>query len=296
MPRTRVSPRLGVLVCLLLCAAPAMHAQSFLDTSFPTPKVHRSDETGPKFNAWAEQHPSPKVPSPSLEDMDQRLDVNWHRLPKNFLQDQKDMWLLPLKAGQGKHVLPTLAVTAITGGLIASDPKTEPHFRKLDAFQDTSAGLGGKVSGGVIAGVPATFYLVSLLRHDHYDQATALFAGEAVVDDTILMIVMKAITRRERPSDRPVNGPYDDSFFKSSAGPLGKGSSFPSGHAMMSFSVATVFARRYKQHKWLPWVAYGAATMISFTRLTTGAHFPSEVFIGAALGYVIARYDVLHGH
>jgi membrane-associated phospholipid phosphatase len=65
---------------------------------------------------------------------------------------------------------------------------------------------------------------------------------------------------------------------------------------MMSFSIATVFARRYKQHKWLPYVAYAAATAITFSRVTTGAHFPSEAFIGAATGYVIARYNVLHGN
>jgi hypothetical protein len=33
-----------------------------------------------------------------------------------------------------------------------------------------------------------------------------------VADDTILMIIAKAITRRERRSDRPVNGPYNDIF------------------------------------------------------------------------------------
>jgi membrane-associated phospholipid phosphatase len=110
------------------------------------------------------------------------------------------------------------------------------------------------------------------------------------------MIVIKAITRRERPADRPLAGPYNDTFFKSNAGPLGKGSSFPSGHAMMGFSVATVFARRYREHKWVPWVAYGVAGILSFSRITTGAHFPSEVFIGGALGYAIARFDVLHGN
>jgi membrane-associated phospholipid phosphatase len=61
----------------------------------------------------------------------------------------------------------------------------------------------------------------------------------------------------------------------------------------MSFSVATVFARRYRQHRWVPYVAYGLAGVLSFSRVTTGAHFPSDVFIGAALGYAMARYDVV---
>jgi membrane-associated phospholipid phosphatase len=64
---------------------------------------------------------------------------------------------------------------------------------------------------------------------------------------------------------------------------------------MMSFSIAAIFAHRYREHRWVPWVAYGVATAISFSRLTTGAHFPSDVFFGAATGFAIARYDVVHG-
>ena len=50
--------------------------------------------------------------------------------------------------------------------------------------------------------------------------------------------------------------------------------------------------RRYKQQG-VPYVAYALATAISFSRVTNGAHFPSDVFIGAATGFAIARFDVL---
>jgi membrane-associated phospholipid phosphatase len=134
-----------------------------------------------------------------------------------------------------------------------------------------------------------------LLRKDSYDQSSALFTGEAVADDVVLMVVTKAITRRQRPTERPVDGPYNDTFFHSNGSLFGKGTSFPSGHAMMAFSVATVFARRYRDHRWVPYVAYAVASAIAFSRVTTGAHFPADVFLGASLGYVVARYDVLHG-
>jgi len=54
-----------------------------------------------------------------------------------------------------------------------------------------------------------------------------------------------------------------------------------------------VIARQYKNHKWVPYVAYGLAGVIGFSRLTLSAHFLSDVFMGAALGYTIGRYDVL---
>lgn len=219
----------------------------------------------------------------------------WRKLPSNFLHDQKDIWLFPVKVAEGHHWLPTAVIGGAVAGLIASDPQTMPYFRQTDLFQDSNHALNGTVSGGLIAVVPATFYVVSLIRKDSYGQATGLLTGEAVVDDTVLMVVAKAITRRFRPTDIPVNGNYSDTFFKSGSGPLGKGSSFPSGHAMMSFSVATIFARRYREHHWVPYVAYGLAAAISFSRITTGAHFPSDVLFGAATGYAIARFAVLHG-
>jgi hypothetical protein len=39
--------------------------------------------------------------------------------------------------------------------------------------------------------------------------------------------------------------------------------------------------------------SYALATAISFSRVTTGAHFPSDVFIGAATGFAMAHFDVL---
>jgi PAP2 superfamily len=220
-------------------------------------------------------------------------EATWRKLPGNFLQDQKDMWLFPVKLAEGHHWLPTALVVGGTAALIATDPETMPHFRQTSAFHGFNRVFTSTVSGGIIAAVPATFYAASLIRKNSYDQSTALLAGEAVVDDAVLMVVIKSITQRLRPTDIAANGNYSDTFFQGSKSPIGKGTSFPSGHALMSFSVATVFARRYRQHRWVPYVAYGLAGVISFSRVTTGAHFPSDVFIGAALGYAIARYDVV---
>jgi hypothetical protein len=235
------------------------------------------------------------VPQPSKENPGADREVSLRKLPMNFLHDQKDMWLFPLELGQGHHWLPALFITGGTAVFIATDPQTMPHFRQTTDFHGFNQVFSTTATGAAIAVVPAVFYGVSLLRHDSYDQGSALFAGEAVANDAILMVVIKAISRRARPTEFPVAGPYNDSFFRSTSSFFGKGTSFPSGHAMMAFSVATVFARRYKEHRWVPYLAYAAASAIAFSRVTTGAHFPADVFVGSALGFVIARYDGLHG-
>jgi membrane-associated phospholipid phosphatase len=40
-------------------------------------------------------------------------------------------------------------------------------------------------------------------------------------------------------------------------------------------------------------VSYGFATVISLSRITTIAHWPSDVFLGAAIGYSVSKYEVL---
>jgi membrane-associated phospholipid phosphatase len=109
-----------------------------------------------------------------------------------------------------------------------------------------------------------------------------LLAGDAVVDAAVLMVALKSTMQRLRPTDVAASGNYSDTFFH-------KAPAFRRGHALMSVSVATVFARRCLRHRWAPCVAYSLAGVIGFSRVTIGAHFPSDVCIGAALGYVVAR-------
>jgi membrane-associated phospholipid phosphatase len=221
-------------------------------------------------------------------------EVSWRSLPKDFLHDQKAIWwLFPSQLARGQHWLPTLAVTGATAGLIVADPHVMPYFRtharNLDDINDVFDPL---ITSAEVVALPVGLMIAGYARHDQYQVGTALLAGEAYADAAVVDLAVKAITRRERPSDVPYGAPFTDTFFAGGKSPF-KGSSFPSGHAAGVFSVATVVACRYHNHRWVPWLAYGFATAISFSRVTTSAHFPSDVFLGAALGYTIARYQVL---
>jgi membrane-associated phospholipid phosphatase len=283
MVRFLVLPRfvaVSASILLLTLSSVASHAQGI------SPEPGQAQFPSETATSSSASHPN-TVPDPA------DLEVSWRKMPARFLHDEKEMWLFPVQLGKGKHWVPTAIVVGGTAAFIAADPPLMRKVRQTDIFHDYNRVLKSSVSGGLIAVVPLGFYAVSLIRHDSYGQGTALLAGEAVANDTILMIALKAVTRRARPSEFPPNGKYNDTFFATHNSLLGKGSSFPSGHAMMAFSVATVFAQRYKQHKWVPYVAYTLATAISFSRVTNGSHFPSDVFIGAATGFAIARFDVL---
>jgi membrane-associated phospholipid phosphatase len=221
-------------------------------------------------------------------------EVTWRRLPANVLHDQKDLWLFPMQLARGRHWLPTAAVVGVTAGLLALDAHDVSYFRRTSSFSGFNRGFSGPITAVEIALVPTAIYGIGLVRKDSYAQETALLSGEAVVDSAILVTVIKDVSRRLRPSDIAPHGDFSDTFFRSPANIIGKRSAFPSGHTIFAFSVATVIARRYgKNHRWVPWVAYGMAATIGFSRITLQAHFPSDVFLGAALGYSVARFDVL---
>lgn len=217
--------------------------------------------------------------------------ITWRSLPGAFLHDQKEIWFgFPDHLAHGHSWVPLVAVSAVTAGLIVADKHDMPYFRshqgQWDDFNDT---FDSYITTGEVVAVPAGLLIAGYARHDEREVDTALLATDAYADSAIVNLAMKAVTRRNRPADVPAPQPFTNTFFKA---PL-TGSSFPSGHATAAFSVATVVARRYARKRWVPWLAYGMATTISLSRIPQLAHFPSDVFVGGALGYAVARYQVL---
>ncbi len=254
------------------------------------------------FSAMAQDDTSKLPDSPSYAkesagqppDSPTKRQVTWRAFPKAFLQDQKAIWwVFPRQLARGQHLLPTMAIVGGTAGLIVADPHAMPYFRShagnLDDINDVFDPL---ITTAEVILVPASLMVAGYARHDAYQVDTALLAGEAYADSAVVDLAVKAISRRKRPSDVAPAGEFDNTFFSGGKSPF-KGSSFPSGHSAGAFAVATVVATRYHTHRWVPWAAYGFATAVSLSRVTTSAHFPSDVFLGAALGYTITRYQVL---
>jgi len=200
------------------------------------------------------------------------------------------MWAFPFQLARGQHWFPTVTVVAASAGLLSADSDVQPYFNHTTAFRGFDRVFSSRITGVETIAFPAALYAVGFKRHDSYMQKTALFAGEAVADSEMVRMFLNSVTRRWRPQDIFAERTYSDTFFHSRSN---VGSSFPSGHTIAAFSVATVIARRYRSHRWVPWVAYGLAGTIAFSRISLKAHFPSDVFLGTVLGYAIARYDVL---
>jgi membrane-associated phospholipid phosphatase len=221
--------------------------------------------------------------------------VSWKRLLPNIAKDQKQIWWeYPKDVAHGSHLLPAFLAIGGTAGLIALDPHTEPHFRRTSAYSGFNDVLNSGSTIAMMAAVPAATYLTGLLEHDFYAVRTAQLAAEAVIDAEAPGLVMKGIARRAAPAEIPPSGGFSNSWFSSQRGPLSfRSGGFPSGHALMAFAIATVFADRYRNHRWVKWVAYASAGAIAFSRMTTKSHFPSDVFAGGVIGFATAHFVVL---
>ena len=232
------------------------------------------------------------APAPQPPEFDRPVSLKL--LPSNFFSDQKKIWLYPRQFAHPKNWIAPAAVVGVTALLIAvADAPTASYFRRTSSFHGFNQVFTGTATAAGMAAVPSALLAVGLGRHDSKMWKTAMLAGEAALDSEVVTIVMKDIDRRQFPVSVPGNQNFSDTWFDSKTNWIRGSGSFPSGHTVAAVSIATVIARRYRNHRWVPYAAYGAAALVAFSRLPLGAHYVSDTFMGAALGYSIARFAVL---
>ena len=141
-----------------------------------------------------------------------------------------------------------------------------------------------RVSNDVLYGTSAIaggIYLTGWLDKNEHAQETGIRTAEATLDSVIMYGVLKVITERQRP----FTGGGEGRFFAGNW----KNSSFPSGHSMFAWTIASTVAHQYHSIP-LDILLYGLAATESTTRVTAGQHFPSDVFVGSVFGYLIGNY------
>ncbi len=220
--------------------------------------------------------------------------ISWKRIIPIVASDQKHIWTFPARITSDRRWAPAAAVAGGAAGLVAADPHAGAYFRRTNAYHGFNSVFTGRATHWATVIAPTSLYVAGLVRKDSYLQQTSLLAGVAAADGAIVTAVMKGATTRLRPADVPPGGDFGDTWFRGRGNHWLQGrGSFPSGHTVAAFSIATVFARRYPERRWAPYLAYGLAGIVGFSRISRSSHFPSDVFMGAALGYSVGRFTVL---
>jgi membrane-associated phospholipid phosphatase len=220
--------------------------------------------------------------------------VSLLQLIPNILRDQKRIWLFPKTLLEGKHWRPTLIfLLVMTGSLLLVDPHDPGYFRHTAVFHQFNIVVSGQNAADAMWVVTLSFLGLGIVRRDSYMWHTVLYAIEAVAGSELLTQILKGVDRRLRPQDVHSYHHFLNSWFQDRGAWYSGPGSFPSGHMIAAISLATIFALRYSERRWVPWTAYSLAVVVGFSRITLLSHFPSDVFAGGVFGYAISRYVVL---
>ena len=220
---------------------------------------------------------SPRAQIPPQESDHQGLLA---RSMKRTWEDQKNLYRAPFKPSNFKWDALVLGGTA---ALIASDRHIEKHIGNshFTFYQTTSdvaiAGLGATLGGVWLYGI----------KGDHpHAKETGVLELETLVNTFFIYTPAQLLAARQRPGEGNGNG----DFWKHH----NIDTSFPGGHAMFTFAMATVVSHEYPQ-KWVQALAYSAATVVTVTRFMARDHWSSDMFAGAALGIGIGT-NIFHAH
>jgi hypothetical protein len=214
--------------------------------------------------------PQPVAPPVTIRD-----------LPMNVLRDQGAIWSSPvrIRERQMTYLIPLgLAVTVA----ITTDHQAMTEVVSRDkTFNDHNTTASNVLVAPLIA-APVLLLGAGQLRDNEHRREAGILGGEAMLDSLVVEQGMKLIFWRERPNVDNSKG----KFFQSS---VGWDSSFPSSHSMVAWSSAAVLAEEYPSR--LNQIAvYSVATGVSLTRVLGQQHFPSDVLVGSAFGWMIGHY------
>jgi membrane-associated phospholipid phosphatase len=200
---------------------------------------------------------------------------------RRVLRDQADIYTSPFHASAIKWDI-GLPVAILT--LVVADEHISDNVPKSPGAVSTNISTGGLVG---LEGVTGLLFLDGVLNHNPHAEETGILGAESFVNSAGVYAVVQLITGR----DRPLQDSREGYFFQHTSV---WGNSFPSGHSTFSWAAASTLAHEYPKG-WVKWLAYGTATAVSVTRVTSGQHFTGDVVAGGTIGYLVARH-VFHAH
>lgn len=223
----------------------------------------------------------PSAPQPQVQTATLR------GAPGDILHDQAVIWTSPARI-RAHDLLWLVPLGAATGIAIATDQRAMRDVVSHEtSFNSDSVNASNVLMGGYIA-APVIIYGAGYFEHDPHAQQAGILTGEAMLDGVVVEQGMKLIFWRERPS---AADNYRGRFFQSN---VGVDSSFPSSHSVIAWSAAAAIAGEYPS-RWTQLAVYSAAGGISVSRILGEEHFPSDVLVGSAAGWLLGHY-VAHRH
>jgi Capsule assembly protein Wzi/PAP2 superfamily len=219
--------------------------------------------------------PQNQVSSPTVRDADYDTHIGVS-LFKRIGKDQLDIWTFPRHLSwEDADILVPFGMAL--GGLVPTDSDFSRHLSNSPSRLKNSSDVsnyGLAAMGGLAGGL----YAWGKLKHDDHKIETGFLAGEAALNSYLVTTSLGYAFGRTRPLDQPL---YAGDFWHG-------GTSMPSDHSALAWSVASVIAHEYPG-QFTSFLVYSLASSISLARITGKQHFPSDVLVGDVIGWYIGK-------
>ena len=183
------------------------------------------------------------------------------------------LWVVPFGVGTGVAIEKDPEAMQALG----VDPSREDTFRRIS-----------DVGGLYIPAAAVTLgFFVGRGKHDEHLQEASILAEEAMADSFILNTGLGYGINRQKPKQGDGTG----RFWPNGPKTWPDGQSMPSDHSILVWSFAHAVASEYNGYA-TKILVYSLATTVSVSRVLAREHFPSDVFVGAGIGYFIGGYVV----
>lgn len=194
----------------------------------------------------------------------QHLAQGFRSAPREAVKPHNLAWELPIAA---------------TAGVLIARYDTQAVNRIQSTPLQHLAGRWSNIGLGIELGSAAFAYGYGCGTHRGHMSDAGFKMLDAMGAAVVSAEAVKVMFNRQYPYSSNSRGEFWEG-----------GKSFPSGHAALSFGFASALAHEYPDKKWLKWAAYALATGVSLSRLPAKKHFPSDVLVGGAVGYVVGSY------
>ena len=194
---------------------------------------------------------------------------------KRLAGDERDLWTSPgrIRSNDANWFL---TLGGVAASLMVADHSIMQN-NTLSAVNTRRSVDFSNFGVGALIGVGGALYLWGKKTGDDHEEETGFLSGESALNALAASMVLQSLVGRERPGIDGAQGKF-----------LRGGTSFPSYHSAVAWSIASMIAHQYPGPL-TKLFAYGLAGAVSVSRVTGNEHFPSDVLVGGALGWLTAR-------